>query len=274
MSTLIAHSVQRLVDNYIYSITDKIANRYGIPRHELLDFVKTIDIHPPQSSIATTTAQRTANDVLSPTPNKEDISGALKKPLTAYQNFCNDHRPKLQEQKPTMKFGDISKELGCIWGTFSDTEKKKYTSPPPPIPECTSTLRASLDTNDIPSKTDSAVSVTYTKMELQGKTLMTLKELCTTYNLKKTGKKDEIMTRILQHTADKNKTALSSSSSSTTIHTPVYIDTREVEEDNNLDNPLIFYENDSVKSDDVSTSSTTSFVLDDDDNELAFDYND
>jgi len=270
MSTLIAHSVQRLVDNYIYSITDKIANRYGIPRHELLDFIKTIDMHPPPGNIATTSAQtitqRTGNDVLSPTPNKEDISGVLKKPLTAYQNFCKDHRPKLQEQKPTMKFGDISKELGCIWGTFSDTEKKKYTSPPPSIPECTSTLRASLDTNDIPSKTDSDVSVTYTKTELQGKTLVELKELCTTYNLKKTGKKDEIMTRILQHTT--------LSSPSTTVHTPAYIDTRDVEDDNNLDNPLIFYENDSVKSDDVSTSSTTSFVLDDDDNELAFDYND
>lgn len=270
MSTLIAHSVQRLVDNYIYSITDKIANRYGIPRHELLDFVKTIDIHTPASNTVTTTTQRATNDLLS--PNKaDDVSGAVKKPLTAYQNFCKDHRPKLQEQKPTMKFGDISKELGCIWGTFSDTEKKKYTSPPPSIPECTATLCASLDTNVVrPFMTDS-VSVKHTKSQLQGKTLTELKQLCTTYNLKKTGKKDEIITRILQHTDTKETTI---SSSSTSIHTPAYIDTREVEEDNNLDNPLIFYENDSVKSDDVSTSSTTSFVLDDDDNELAFDYND
>lgn len=55
-----------------------------------------------------------------------------------YIVFCKDERPKIKEEMPTLKFGDIAKELGRRWRALSPEDKREYmvapTPPPPPPP--------------------------------------------------------------------------------------------------------------------------------------------
>lgn len=49
---------------------------------------------------------------------------APKKPSGAYIWFCNDRRPAIKADHPEWGIGEIGKELGNIWKTLSDSDKK------------------------------------------------------------------------------------------------------------------------------------------------------
>ena len=267
MSTIIANHVHKMVENYVVSIVDKIANRYGIPRQELMELMKTVDTstttHISQKNIVTTVPSRQTPVVVS---NKKQLSGYVK--------FCKEHRQQLKEDQPTLKFGDISKELGRIWSTLTVEEKKKYDTTDTEMEDDSNSDCTTVQVNGTGSsksfdKTSENTSKDkYTKVDLERKTLAQLKDLCGKFNLKKTGKKDVIVERILEHTVTLVEPSIPRKENVETNTN----ETIQMDDDNN---PLIFYENDSLQSsDDVSTTSSTSFVLDDDDNDLTFDFND
>lgn len=59
------------------------------------------------------------------TSNKKERTGP-KKPLTAFIYFHMKNRPKVLEENPGMKFGEIAKTLGAKWKAMSDAEKLPY----------------------------------------------------------------------------------------------------------------------------------------------------
>jgi len=49
-----------------------------------------------------------------------------KRPQSAFILFCNDERQRLMKDQPTLKFGDVGKQLGVLWRGINDKMKKKY----------------------------------------------------------------------------------------------------------------------------------------------------
>lgn len=156
-----------------------------------------------------------------------------KKSVSIYVNFCNQHRSKLKSDNPNMSFGDISKELGKMWRNLNPNEKKKY--------EVTRTKNVEMNNNE--------------NEDISKKTLSELRELCDSLEIKKNGNKSNILNRIQEHYKNNKK------------------ETREMTV--SISNPLILYEEivstpkSSISS--SSIASSTSFILDNDDNDLNFD---
>jgi hypothetical protein len=57
---------------------------------------------------------------------KKKDPNAPKKWSTAYLLFCNDNRNKVKEANPSIVATEITKELGKMWKTISDEDKKLY----------------------------------------------------------------------------------------------------------------------------------------------------
>ena len=51
---------------------------------------------------------------------------APKRPKTGFLYFCDEFRPQITSSNPELRLGGIMKELGKLWGTFSDERKEKY----------------------------------------------------------------------------------------------------------------------------------------------------
>ena len=50
----------------------------------------------------------------------------VKKPMNAYVFFCQDKRPQLMADNPSMKFGDLTKVLAEQWKSMSEQDKQPY----------------------------------------------------------------------------------------------------------------------------------------------------
>jgi len=51
---------------------------------------------------------------------------APKRGLSAYMFFANEHRDKVREENPGIKFGDVGKLLGEKWKELTDKEKGPF----------------------------------------------------------------------------------------------------------------------------------------------------
>ena len=52
--------------------------------------------------------------------------GQPKRPLSAYMVFSGEKRAEVKEENPDMKLGEISKEIGKMWGDLDDDDKTPY----------------------------------------------------------------------------------------------------------------------------------------------------
>jgi hypothetical protein len=59
-------------------------------------------------------------------PAKKKSAGKGKKPLTGFMKFSQEMRPKVKEENPDFKFGEIGRKLGEMWRALSDKEKEAY----------------------------------------------------------------------------------------------------------------------------------------------------
>ena len=57
---------------------------------------------------------------------KHKDPNAPKRPKTGFLYFCDEFRPQITSSNPELRLGGIMKELGKLWGTFSDERKEKY----------------------------------------------------------------------------------------------------------------------------------------------------
>eukprot|EP00547_Thalassionema_nitzschioides_P006348 CAMPEP_0194209820 /NCGR_PEP_ID=MMETSP0156-20130528/7813_1 /TAXON_ID=33649 /ORGANISM="Thalassionema nitzschioides, Strain L26-B" /LENGTH=74 /DNA_ID=CAMNT_0038937053 /DNA_START=162 /DNA_END=386 /DNA_ORIENTATION=- len=57
----------------------------------------------------------------------KDAKGSGKK-LSGFMLYSKEHRPKVKEENPDFKFGDIAKKLGSMWRALSEKEKEEYKS--------------------------------------------------------------------------------------------------------------------------------------------------
>jgi hypothetical protein len=304
LSQAITQSVEDVLSVYIDQLFSILSYRYNIQKHEIVDLWNSIhvDSQPQLSSSSlkdTTKLPQSAsidvskllhssnginknNPILSSTGTEhpENKRKSKTKPTSGYIHFCNEHRSKLQVENPTMKFGDLSKELGKMWRCLEKEHKQKYLDMSSNDSHSSSSEESSSVSSKAPTEIGSTTTLP-TEEELQKHTLTSLRQICAKYHLKKTGNKDSIISRILECVHKNNETNASSNNpiikTTTTSNTTTSLYPLKQTEDP----AMIFHENGSSdsqssrlssNSDDSDISST--FALDEDDQELTFSYQD
>ncbi|KAI8865972.1 putative high-mobility group non-histone chromosomal protein [Ramicandelaber brevisporus] len=59
-------------------------------------------------------------------PKKEKDPDQPKRPLSAFMLFTNEKRDQVKADHPDIKFTEVGKKLGEMWGKLSDAEKEPY----------------------------------------------------------------------------------------------------------------------------------------------------
>lgn len=59
-------------------------------------------------------------------PRKKKDPLMPKRPLSSYMFYSKERRPKLQEEKPTLAFGDYSKLIAGEWKLMTTEDKVPY----------------------------------------------------------------------------------------------------------------------------------------------------
>ena len=57
---------------------------------------------------------------------KHKDPNAPKRPKTGFLYFCDEFRSKIKDENMDLNMCDVMKELGKLWGTYSDEQKEKY----------------------------------------------------------------------------------------------------------------------------------------------------
>lgn len=57
--------------------------------------------------------------------NKKERKGP-KKPLTAFMFFSMENRPAVIKAEPELKFGEVAKKLGAMWGVMTEEGRAPY----------------------------------------------------------------------------------------------------------------------------------------------------
>lgn len=83
------------------------------------------------SAVEKATFQEERQKILDANPqvNKDKAnkkSSTKKKPVTAYELFCQAHRSQVKEENPDAKFGQIAKLLGSMWQQAKEEDKKSF----------------------------------------------------------------------------------------------------------------------------------------------------
>lgn len=114
---------------------------------------------------------------------------ALSKTVPAYVHFCNVNRKLLKDRHPSMSFGELSKELGRLWRDLSEEERQAYRNPrvPPSSSSASSAQARSVQPHVSEEET------------LEKKTLVELRQMCSERSLKKTGNKEILIRRLMDH---------------------------------------------------------------------------
>ncbi|PVU89655.1 hypothetical protein BB561_005243 [Smittium simulii] len=73
-----------------------------------------------------TNAAKNQSETAEPIKKAPKDPNAPRRPLSSYIMFCNDNRDKVRDQHPGISSQDISKILGEMWNSISDSEKKRY----------------------------------------------------------------------------------------------------------------------------------------------------
>jgi hypothetical protein len=162
-----------------------------------------------------------------------------KKSVSSYVNFCNKFRNSLKEKNPSMTFGDISKQLGKMWSELDTKEQQKYRI---------------IETEH--STTDNSHN-NYNEETLTKYTLNQLKQICEQLNIKKTGNKKQLIDRILETCSNNNKKP-----EITTTNTTLTIEKVK---------PLILYDKNDEDHDASSSQTSTSFLLDEENDDFDLD---
>jgi hypothetical protein len=57
---------------------------------------------------------------------KHKDPNAPKRPKTGFLIFCDEFREKVKDKQPDLQMCDVMKELGKIWGSYTDDQKETY----------------------------------------------------------------------------------------------------------------------------------------------------
>lgn len=148
-----------------------------------------------------------------------------KKKMSPWLQFCKEERIRLKVEFPDMKFGEISKAIGDKWTSMSEEEKTLYKEkcrmeqpvqePKPKKTKKTKKNEVVVPSNDDAvaggmtrvegeemmegegSRDDDVVVPKWTRDNLKKMKIADLRKLCEDVKLSRTGKKDEIIDRLL-----------------------------------------------------------------------------
>lgn len=227
------HTINIYIDKYI----DEISSRHNLSNKTEL---KNIWIQ-----ISNQSATIILDEVKNKKSNGEKpVMKNNKKKVSSYVVFCNKYRSKLKKENPQMTFGEISKNLGKMWSNLSSDEQLQYKY-----------------TDDLDNKDEIIITTTATnKLSSFSKlTIAELKNECDKYNLKKSGNKNQLIERLMEHLQESNNST----------------DMGDISEHNNTPKAIIFHDNKSVISITSSDTdnSTDSFIIDENDDVTEFDLN-
>lgn len=204
-------NIQKSIEKTVLDYTHAVAEKYGIPQDDLVEMWTEVS----KMRIKTASNQ--------------------SKRMSPWLRFCKEERVKMKTENPELSFGTISKRIGEKWSSMSKEERDTYvasiatpetTNPSPPssslAPEKASPTpkknaskktAAKKDNNNAaastttvavvgPASTDDedgaeADASLWTRENLEKRKIEELRELCSNVQLSKSGKKSDLVHRLL-----------------------------------------------------------------------------
>jgi hypothetical protein len=183
-------SIESLISSRIDLFIKEIHEKHNIPIEEMEMIWKTVSTHKEKTE----------------SMSKKNKKNKKNTKLSPWLQFCHDQRALLKEKEPHLTFGEISKKTSASWKLLSDEEKKSYKSSlltekndenteTDTENDSTKTLYVSTSPEEVSTiKTKPKI---YSNDELSNMKTKELKEICGKFELSKTGKKQELVDRIL-----------------------------------------------------------------------------
>ena len=193
-------TIQKAIEKNIDKFVTEIEAKFGVSKTELIEIWANV--------------------------SKMNIKNKEKK-LSPWLQYCKDQRVIIKKNYPEMSFGEISKMIGVQWKQLTPEQKKTYKTDEvkvetKPITEESVVLldetiieenndETIVDDNDETIIEDDMYPTTekmkeYDEDDLKKMKTSQLKDICKTLLLSKTGKKDELIGRLLNY---KNSTTTS-----------------------------------------------------------------
>ena len=192
----LSKELAKIVNKHVDNLLDIISEKYHLSKDELNEIWETC----------------------SKTKTKKN------KKLSPWHQFCKVERQKMKKENPHLSFGELSKLIGQKWMSMSDEDKKNYTTPQIEKTQIDTTQieKTQIDTTQIEAtqidttqienieeeggeENDKYVLNKIDEEDIKEMKIKDLKTLCVKINLSKTGKRSELIDRLLKCKETLNK---------------------------------------------------------------------
>jgi hypothetical protein len=241
-------TIEHILSSHIELFVKQMHVKYDVPVEEAMEMWKNITSEKKKNNIMADLETEVDDSMISSKPKKKKKKKSQKnnqkKKLSPWLQFSHDQRAALKLSHPSLTFGEISKKISEEWKKLASDEKKNYSSKIlaekyKEMEDADTDVEADVTdiadevtttTNDISSayvttptptpeenkeadeggeNDDDFSVVIHTSDQLSSMKTKELKEICDRLHLSKTGKKQDLVDRILNCqqslTASKNK---------------------------------------------------------------------
>jgi hypothetical protein len=183
-------AIQKIIKEHNDLLLSQIAEKFSVNPDELNELAESVF----NTKLGRTNAPRKKREVVS-----------------AYLAFCAKTRDSIKKESPEMKFGDVSKRLGEMWGKLTPEEKSTYAAVTAP----TTTIATEEEIEDVitenieeivneelPPPIQEAL-----RQQLEASKISELRKMCKNYGLDTSTQRQEMIQNILAHRATTTATA-------------------------------------------------------------------
>jgi len=177
-------AIQKIIKEHNDLLLSQIAEKFSVNPDELNELAESVF----NTKLGRTNAPRKKREVVS-----------------AYLAFCAKTRDSIKKESPEMKFGDVSKRLGEMWGKLTPEEKATYAAVTAP----TTTIATEEEIEDVitenieeivneelPPPIQEAL-----RQQLEASKISELRKMCKNYGLDTSTQRQEMIQNILAHRA-------------------------------------------------------------------------
>lgn len=180
-------AIQKIIKEHNDLLLSQIAEKFSVNPDELNELAESVF----NTKLGRTNAPRKKREVVS-----------------AYLAFCAKTRDSIKKESPEMKFGDVSKRLGEMWGKLTPEEKATYAAVTAPTAP-TTTIATEEEIEDVitenieeivneelPPPIQEAL-----RQQLEASKISELRKMCKNYGLDTSTQRQEMIQNILAHRA-------------------------------------------------------------------------
>jgi hypothetical protein len=187
-------AIQKIIKDHNDLLLSQIAEKFSVNPDELNELAESVF----NTKLGRTNAPRKKREVVS-----------------AYLAFCAKTRDSIKKESPEMKFGDVSKRLGEMWGKLTPEEKATYAAVTAPTTTTTTEDEIENEIEDVitenieeivneelPPPIQEAL-----RQQLEASKISELRKMCKNYGLDTSTQRQEMIQNILAHRATTTATA-------------------------------------------------------------------